>query len=318
MHNISHHRKKLSIIFSVKCNDTAYGESVYLLGNTKELGEWDVKRAHKLFTNERKFPEWESKEISFAHLPKFFEYKYLIKTNSGKIKWENFHNNRVFISDDISCPGEITECIFVNGEIFNEIVYRRSREKLKRNSISDSFVIPANNRGNIAQPPPQSQESHHNNIRLAVHSYSSCDSVTSQRNGAGQKNIIENSIPRNKNIFDIDKYLEDLSRCIEEIKKETHSKLKDHLKHLMESFRHKVNIDKELIVLIFIHFYRTGQIKLPDNFSTYYEYKHHHDPSLARSLYTYLLSNVNDENSLLIHSILPYIPTCLDYEADEY
>ena len=76
----------------VECKQTKPGEEVYIIGNSSELGNWNVNNSKKLKTNSNLFPIWETNPISFQSKSKL-EYKYIIKGNSN-LNWENFDGNR--------------------------------------------------------------------------------------------------------------------------------------------------------------------------------------------------------------------------------
>ena len=78
--------------FQVECKQTKPGEEVYIIGNSSELGNWNVNNSKKLKTNSNLFPIWETNPISFQSKSKL-EYKYIIKGNSN-LNWENFDGNR--------------------------------------------------------------------------------------------------------------------------------------------------------------------------------------------------------------------------------
>ena len=85
--------KNLKLKFEIECDETQLGEELFITGNTKELGNWNVNSSQKLITDSTKFPLWESKEINFKKRSPL-EYKYIIK-NSNNVKWENFNENRI-------------------------------------------------------------------------------------------------------------------------------------------------------------------------------------------------------------------------------
>jgi hypothetical protein len=275
-------RKNFLLQFKLNCKETECGDSVYLSGNVKELGCWDITKSVKLFTSQETFPLWESLEILFDSLPQEIEYKYFIKTSNDEIKWETFLGNRIFSTENISLDN--TRSIIINGENFNESKIRKSTENDENSQIFNSEA---------------------DDSKMAEIIFQATD--TSQF-------IIKHR--ENENEFDLNKFLSELKACLDNVINEN-GKLKEQLKQLMLSFKHKRKIDKEFLLLIFIHFVKSGQLRSPDSFSEFYEHKHHHDPSLARSIYTYLLSNINDDNSLLIRSILSYVPTCSNYRVNE-
>jgi hypothetical protein len=133
------------------------------------------------------------------------------------------------------------------------------------------------------------------------------ESIDSHREETGQQQNNNNSL---------DFYLSSLQSSIEEIKNDKY-KIKTRLNDLFNSLRGKLALEKEFLILIFIHFYNTGQLKNPETISNFYDHNDHHDSTLARSVYTYLLSNRTEQNSIIINSILSYIPTTNDYRVIE-
>ena len=83
----------LSLQFQIECKDTKPGDSVYVVGNASELGNWKAEKSQKLKTNSSRFPLWESEPISFNSKTQL-EYKYIIKSGSKNVRWENFKGNR--------------------------------------------------------------------------------------------------------------------------------------------------------------------------------------------------------------------------------
>lgn len=76
---------------------TAWGEELYVAGSSPELGVWDPDKAIRM----RYFPgdEWKA-ECLFQGLSGIeFEYKYLLKNESGFINWEG-GANRTFFAED--------------------------------------------------------------------------------------------------------------------------------------------------------------------------------------------------------------------------
>ena len=83
----------LSLQFQIECKDTKPGDSVYVVGNSSELGNWKAENSQKLKTDSSRFPLWESEPISFNSKTQL-EYKYIIKSGSKNVRWENFKGNR--------------------------------------------------------------------------------------------------------------------------------------------------------------------------------------------------------------------------------
>jgi len=80
---------------------TLWGQVLYVAGSAVELGEWDTARALPMTT--QVFGEWET-ECQFP-AGKKFEYKYLLKDDSGNFIWEG-GNNRLLDTGE-SAPDEV-------------------------------------------------------------------------------------------------------------------------------------------------------------------------------------------------------------------
>lgn len=72
--------------------ETSLGESIYVLGSAKELGNWRLAGALALTTYAQTYPIWTSIATAFPVMP--VEYKY-VKVRDGRlIQWEQFEGNR--------------------------------------------------------------------------------------------------------------------------------------------------------------------------------------------------------------------------------
>ena len=143
------------ILFKVKY-ETIDGQNVYILGNTKELGNWQPEKGLKLTTNETSYPIWFTTEEVKCQIGTEINYKYILmnsKTNK-MIEWESNMSNRLYkvenkgiyeINYDKFC--ELTG--FPNKEMFNfylnnvflpikkgELRFSFQEEKLKK-TIND-------------------------------------------------------------------------------------------------------------------------------------------------------------------------------------
>ena len=112
--------EEIQLQFQVECDLTKPGEELYIIGNSKELGEWnkqDIKESQKL--NCISFPLWQSPPISFKNKTSL-EYKFIIKDPSNNdencIKWENsFQGNRILDLSNLDC------CLYlIDDGIFNQ------------------------------------------------------------------------------------------------------------------------------------------------------------------------------------------------------
>lgn len=81
--------------------ETSFGESMYVLGNAKELGNWQLPGATALTTDAGHYPVWTSKPVTItASLPLTLEYKY-VKVRDGRlVQWEPIQGNHRI---DIQC-----------------------------------------------------------------------------------------------------------------------------------------------------------------------------------------------------------------------
>lgn len=86
--------------------ETSLGESIYVLGSTKELGNWHLAGALALTTNAHTYPLWTS---AAATLPAMtLDYKY-VKVRDGRlIQWEQFEGNRRIELQPSSSPVLLT------------------------------------------------------------------------------------------------------------------------------------------------------------------------------------------------------------------
>jgi hypothetical protein len=323
------------------------GDSVYVTGDKNQLGNWKEDKAVKLTTTAQEFPIWTSEEVSFEIDPKeffsslnkddkskelLFEYKYFIKSKNGnQSQWEKFVGNRQFTRDLIlenleDMPNDIeffdwSRNFIINGEIFNDNILRphiNFQKPVDRFSEEKFFKegVVMQNRNNISNDNPdksddsgsfekfEGQELENNRPPEIQPEVFTNNSETLSKDGSSEKSHLT-----------LDDYLNELSKAIDEIKSNKFN-LHDKISGLLEGLKDTKKIDKELLVIIMLHFYKSGQLKFPEDFSSL-EHKHHHDSALARSIYTYLLQKITSDNSLLIKSILSCLPTCLDYRVME-
>jgi hypothetical protein len=290
--------KIIFLKFKLFCNETKNGDSVNIVGNIKELGNWDLKNSIELRTTYCDYPIWESKEIPIETSQEKdtieFEYKYFIKSAENRIIWEKYKGNRHL---EIDIHNANKESIFiVNGEYFNDI------EK-------NSFIV-IQTREQLNEEHLKTLETEENLENSINNSVEDNESENKNSNKSPSANICVGKE------FNIDKYLDELTLMIQELKEDTNS-AKEKLTHLFNSFKGKKDFDKELLVLIFIHFLKTGQFKYLDGLPEFSEHHYHFDPILARALCTYLATNMNEENSLLVRSLLRYIPSCADSKTFE-
>lgn len=91
-----------AVRFIVKNASTEYGQSIYLVGNCLELGNWDVSKAVGPFYNATEtiaaYPDW----FFDVSVPKGFdlEYKFIKKDAAGNVVWESGANHKYTVPAD--------------------------------------------------------------------------------------------------------------------------------------------------------------------------------------------------------------------------
>jgi hypothetical protein len=129
-------RKPIEIIFQIKCQDTKWGENLYLLGDNETLGKWNTKKAIKMNTDRTSFPIWFSKNIELIPRNSLLEYKYLIMNDSGKvIKWEEFQNNRKLDFNELTMNFKVEDILELN---VKDTEF--GKNPLNNNSVIDFFL----------------------------------------------------------------------------------------------------------------------------------------------------------------------------------
>jgi len=85
------HDGSVFAVFNIRV-ETAFGEEVLLVGNIKELGEWNPLRALKLQTTKARYPTW-STTIVIPCSSQPAEYKFIVLKDQS-YRWEEFDSNR--------------------------------------------------------------------------------------------------------------------------------------------------------------------------------------------------------------------------------
>ena len=128
--------KATSVRFVIFC-ETKFGESVYLIGNTSQLKNWQIKEAIELssvnYSPEN--PIWETAESLLLPLNALIEYKFFKKLADGKPLWE-------------SLPGDVNRTLnLTSGE---------SIEVEHNFGIASGQIVPSKNQeasGGVPRPP---------------------------------------------------------------------------------------------------------------------------------------------------------------------
>ena len=82
----------MQIKFKINKSETTPGQNVYVVGNKSQLGNWNIKQAHRLATKKGMYPKWESKETLQFHSRDDctnIEYKYIILNDKFECSWES-------------------------------------------------------------------------------------------------------------------------------------------------------------------------------------------------------------------------------------
>jgi hypothetical protein len=81
-------RGRISTV-SFKCRyKTSFGSSLFVVGNLKVLGDWDLKNGIALSTTADTYPVWTQKAAFSCPVGTEITYKYFVKDTNGNIEWE--------------------------------------------------------------------------------------------------------------------------------------------------------------------------------------------------------------------------------------
>ena len=91
-HNFSARGRVSTVSFKCKYN-TSFGSSLFVVGNLKLLGDWDINNAIALSTTSETYPVWTQKNAFSCPVGTEIIYKYFVKDINGTIIWENLPKN---------------------------------------------------------------------------------------------------------------------------------------------------------------------------------------------------------------------------------
>ena len=124
-------RARISTV-SFKCKfNTSFGSSLFVVGNLKLLGNWNINNAIALSTTSDTYPLWIQKDAFSCPVGTEIIYKYFIKDCNGTITWEKLPNN-ANRNKIISKPGE-----FIIEDEENKIDTDLGKTESYENLISD-------------------------------------------------------------------------------------------------------------------------------------------------------------------------------------
>ena len=119
-----------SVSFNCKFK-TSFGSSLFVVGNLKLLGNWDISNAIALSTTPDTYPLWVKKNVFSCAVGTEIIYKYFIKDSNGAITWEKLPNN-ANRNKIISTPGD-----FIIEDEENKIEVELGKTGSYENNITD-------------------------------------------------------------------------------------------------------------------------------------------------------------------------------------
>lgn len=101
----------MQLRFKINKAETKMGQSLFVVGNRSFIGKWDSKLAHKMSTNGKLYPAWESKDtIEVSDPGEILEYKYIINNDKNETIWEDGENRKVTLSGKSGLVTIADEC----------------------------------------------------------------------------------------------------------------------------------------------------------------------------------------------------------------
>ena len=283
----------INLKFKIKCDETKFGEEVYITGNTKELGNWNSNNSKKLMSDSKKFPIWESNQISFNSNSNL-EYKYIIKS-SNNVKWENFSGNRELNFSKL----ENNNFYLINDGKFNE------KTEPKINKINEEEK-------NVKKEENNKKHKNNNNNNNFQYINTNADEYVKNRRDEIKKQEINVEYKEDLNIID-EKIKEFINLLItkNEEKKTWREKLS-----LVCDLVNDNNDNNQIISIIaaYLYFINSGQIKCNED-GTHFRPNHssQHAFNIFKKLYKQIFSNSEEMNensfSIIAHSILRNLPS---------
>ena len=281
----------INLKFKIKCDETKFGEELYITGNTKELGNWNSNNSKKLMSDSKKFPIWESNQISFNSNSNL-EYKYIIKS-SNNVKWENFSGNRELNFSKL----ENNNFYLINDGKFNE----KTEPKINKINEEEKNVKKEEN-----------NKKHKNNNNNFQYINTNADEYVKNKRDEIKKQEVNVEYKEDLNSID-EKIKEFINLLItkNEEKKTWREKLS-----LVCDLVNDNNENNQIISLIaaYLYFINSGQIKCNED-GTHFRPNHssQHAFNIFKKLYKQIFSNSEKMNensfSIIAHSILRNLPS---------
>ena len=292
--------KNLKLKFEVECNETQLGEELFIIGNSKELGNWNVNSSQKLITDSTKFPKWESNEINFKKKNPL-EYKYIIKS-SNNVKWENFNENRILNLQDLK----------ENNYIIDDGKFNDKSNQTITKSTGETINIPNINSPNkkLNQSPKKQHNNNYQYINTNADEY-----VKNRRDEI--KNIEIDDIDFKADGKSIKKEIETFINLLVE-KNEEKKTWREKLSCACDLINQNEK-NEEIISLIasYLYFVNSGQIKCSEDGT---HFRPNHSAKYAFNIFHLLYHQILENNkkinlnafSIVVHSILRNLPSFND------
>ena len=281
----------INLKFKIKCDETKFGEELYITGNTKELGNWNSNNSKKLMSDSKKFPIWESNQISFNSNSNL-EYKYIIKS-SNNVKWENFSGNRELNFSKL----ENNNFYLINDGKFNE------KTEPKINKINEE--------GKNEKKEENNKKHKNNNNNFQYINTNADEYVKNKRDEIKKQEV---NVEYKEDLNSIDEKIKEFINLLitkNEEKKTWREKLS-----LVCDLVNDNNENNQIISLIaaYLYFINSGQIKCNED-GTHFRPNHssQHAFNIFKKLYKQIFSNSEEMNensfSIIAHSILRNLPS---------
>lgn len=131
-----------AVRFIVKNASTEYGQSIYLVGNCLELGNWDVNKAIGPFYNSTETIAAYPDLFFDVSVPKGYnlEYKFIKKDATGNVVWESGANHKFTVPTDTPTRCQFTS---INDILIGFIPFQGRDKYLNCEYVPDFISAPS-------------------------------------------------------------------------------------------------------------------------------------------------------------------------------
>ena len=293
--------------FQLICENTNYGENVFLVGNSSSIGNWNINNSEKLYTDSNRFPLWESNIINFKSKGNI-EYKYIIKSqDNNNIKWESFPGNRFLDFSNL----KNNEILLINDGEFSNL----TNPKITKILTEDESKNKNSNKKNLKEKNKEiklTKETKKENINKYI-------STNAEQYVQSRRDEIKNFDNKNNYKFNnseikVSKEIENFINILTKKNSEENT------------WRKKLSFTCELIeqnesngqiislIATYLYFVNSGQIKCSED-GTHFRPNHSakHAFNIFKKLYKKIFSNserINENSfSIVARSILRNLPS---------